>query len=334
MSLPGIERLKGYVNLPIIMAPMFLVSNTNMVINACKSGILGSFPALNARTEETLDNWMKEINEELKAYETIMPDKKVAPWAVNFIAHRTNKRYREDLGLIKKHQPPIVITSLGDPSPVVQVVQDYGGLVFSDVINIKLAKKAIEKGSDGLILISAGAGGHGGTYNPFAFIHEVRTFWDGPIILGGGLTKGEDILAAEAAGADFVYMGSNFIPSTESTAVPGYKQMVVDSSIEDIIYTDVFSGINANYLIPSIVKAGIDVNQLEDMKRADISKIGKADVKAWKDIWGAGQGIGAIKNQLSVAEIVDELQKEYLQAKERVIVNSREMGVPSYPPIH
>ncbi|WP_085991200.1 NAD(P)H-dependent flavin oxidoreductase [Oceanobacillus senegalensis] len=318
MNLSTTESLKELVHLPVIVSPMFLVSNTEMVIHACKAGVIGSFPALNARTEKILAEWMKQIKDELERYKKENPNKKVAPWAVNFIAHRTNKRYHEDLQLIKKYQPPIVITSLGDPSPVAQVVHEYGGIVLTDVINITFAKKAIEKGADGLILISAGAGGHGGTYNPISFVHEVRTFWDGPIVLGGGLSQGEDILAAEVIGADFVYMGSRFIPAEESAASDAYKKMVVDCGIEDIIYSDVFSGIHANYLIPSIVNAGIDPKQLENMKKEDLSKVGNADARAWKDILGAGQGIGAIQNQQSIAEIVEELEKDYLQARKKI----------------
>lgn len=311
-----VEQLKQSTKLPVIMAPMFLVSNPTMTINACASGIVGSFPALNARTSDILEEWMKQITTELQEIKAQNPDKLVAPWAINYITHRSNKRYHEDLNLIEKYQPPIVITSLGDPSAVVKIVHEYGGLVFSDVINVKFAKKAIEKGTDGLILVASGAGGHAGILNPFAFLHEVREFFDGPIVLAGGMSKGEDILAAEVLGADFVYMGSRFITATESSAVDGYKNMIVDSSIDDVIYTDAFSGVNANYLIPSIKRAGLDPTNLAKKEDINFDKLNDPKVKAWKDVWGAGQGVGSINKIQSVAEIVEELQVSYEKAKQ------------------
>lgn len=315
-----IEEIKKNLRIPVIMAPMFLVSGPEMVMEACKSGIIGSFPALNARTASMLAEWMEEINRELDAHQKQFPDKKVAPWAINYITHRSNKRYVEDLELIERFKPPIVITSLGDPSRVAEIVHRYGGLVFSDVINIKYAKKAIEKGSDGLVLVSAGAGGHGGTYNPFAFIHEVRTFFDGPIALAGTLTKGEDILAAEILGADFAYIGTRFIPAKESRAQEEYKQAIADATIEDIIYTDAFSGINANYLLPSIVRAGLDPEKLKSKEKIDLSELSNSKAKAWKDIWGAGQGVGPIdKTNQTVEEIVAELEFSYKAAKQKII---------------
>jgi len=310
-----IDRIKESIKLPVIMAPMFLVSNPGMVINACKAGIVGSFPALNARTDEILSSWMEEINQELEIFKKENPDKKVGPWGVNFVAHhKMNKRYHEDLALIKKYQPPIVITSLGDPGPIAEIVHAYDGLVLSDVVNIKFAKKAIEKGSDGLILVSSGAGGHGGDLNPIAFLHEVKSFFDGPVVLAGGMSKGEDILAAEILGADFVYMGTRFIPAMESTAGDAYKDMVIDSGSADILYTDVFTGVNANYLIPSIENAGIDVKALKNNEKVDASEI-----KVWKDVWGAGQGVGVVNKAQSVSEIVDELNSSYEDAKSGII---------------
>lgn len=303
------------------MAPLFLVSNPAMVIQACKSGIIGSFPALNARTGSVLEEWMDHINQELFHRRKEYPDEKIAPWAINFITHRTNKRYKDDLRLIEKYNPPIVITSLGDPSEAVKVVHEYGGFLFSDVINVKFAKKALEKGADGLILVSSGAGGHGGTYNPFAFIHEVRQFFDGPVVLAGGMSKGEDILAAQLIGADLVYMGSRFIPSVESSAKISYKQMVIESGIEDILYTDAFSGVNGNYLIPSIEKAGLDPKHLARKEKADFSGLGNQEARAWKDIWGAGQGIGPIKSIQTVHEITEELEAGYEQAKKQVKIS-------------
>ncbi len=225
--------------------------------------------------------------------------------------------------MIEKYQPPLVITSLGDPSPVVKIVHEYGGLVLSDVIDIKFAKKALEKGSDGLVLVTAGAGGHGGTYNPIAFIHEVREFFDGPLVLAGGLSKGEDILVAEILGSDFAYLGSRFIPAVESKAVDEYKEMILSSSIEDIIYTDTFSGIHANYLIPSIEKAGLDPKNLPSKDDIDFSNLREKKAKAWKDIWGAGQGIGSIKKIQTVAEIVEELKQQYDKAKAKVTKDSK-----------
>lgn len=318
MSKEKIMKLKEQVELPVIMAPMFLINDPNMVLRACESGIVGTFPALNARTTEILDDWLKQITTEWEELKQSNPDKKIAPWGINFISHRTNKRFYEDLQLIEKYQPPLVITSLGDPSPVVKIVHEYGGLVLSDVIDIKFAKKALEKGSDGLVLVTAGAGGHGGTYNPIAFIHEVREFFDGPLVLAGGLSKGEDILVAEILGSDFAYLGSRFIPAVESKAVDEYKEMILSSSIEDIIYTDTFSGIHANYLIPSIEKAGLDPKNLPSKDDIDFSNLREKKAKAWKDIWGAGQGIGSIKKIQTVAEIVEELKQQYDKAKAKV----------------
>lgn len=275
-----IKQLEESTNLPVIMAPMFLISNPKMVLNACEAGIIGTFPALNARTGVILEDWMKQINTELREKKKRSPDKNIAPWGINLITHRSNKRYEEDLNLIEKYQPPIVITSLGDPSLVVKIVHKYGGAVFSDVINIKFAKKAIEKGTDGLVLVSNGAGGHGGVLNPIPFLHEVREFWDGPVALAGGLSKGEDVLAVEILGADFAYMGSRFIPSIESSAVAEYKDMIINSSVEDIIYTDAFSGVNANYLIPSIINAGLDPNNLEKKKEINFDKSNNQQAKA------------------------------------------------------
>jgi nitronate monooxygenase len=312
-----VRRLKESLRLPLFVAPMFLISNPAMVLTACEAGVIGSFPALNARTGDILEEWLKEIKGQWDEWKR-KNRKEPAPWAVNLICHRSNARYEEDLKRIEKYQPPIVITSLGDPGPVAKIVHGYGGVVFSDVINVKFAKKAIEKGTDGLILVAGGAGGHGGTYNPFAFLHEVREFWDGPVVLAGGMARGEDILAAEVLGADFVYMGSRFIPSEESAADEEYKQMVLDASIEDILYTDAFSGVHANFLIPSIVKAGLDPADLQGKGKVDFSEMNGPKRKAWKDIWSAGHGIGAVKKRQSVAEIVAELEAQYRAAKRKI----------------
>ncbi|RWR09281.1 nitronate monooxygenase [Siminovitchia fortis] len=306
------RALKENSALPVIMAPMFLVSSPQMVINGCKSGIIGSFPLLNARTADVLDQWMEEIKQELQGI-------KAAPWAVNFIVHHTNKRYEEDLALIKKHQPPIVITSLGDPSPVVRIVHEYGGLIFSDVISIFHAKKAAEKGVDGLVLVCSGAGGHAGTINPFAFLGAVKEFWNGITILSGAISSGRDILAAEAMGADFAYMGTRFITAEESFASVDYKEMVIDSTLDDLIYTDAFSGVKANYLKPSIRKAGLDPDKLESKEHADFSKMNTTGSKAWKDIWSAGQGVNTIQKIQPVKEIVAGLRESYNQARKELL---------------
>lgn len=317
MTNEAIEKLKKGVELPVIMAPMFLISNPKMVLEACEAGIIGTFPALNARTTGKLDEWMREIREGLQAIKA-KNGKEPAPWGVNFISHRSNKRFQEDLSLIAKHKPPLVITSLGDPSPVVEVVKPYGGVVLSDVIDVRFAKKALEKGSDGLVLVAAGAGGHGGRLNPIAFMHEVREFFDGPVALAGTLSKGEDIVVAETLGADFAYIGTKFIVTEESSAQEEYKQMIIDSTISDIIYSPAFSGIHANYLIPSIVNAGFDPQALPEKGKIDFSKYGNPDAKAWKDIWGAGQGVGAIKKRETLKEMVKALRREYLQTQEKI----------------
>lgn len=317
------STISDQLELPVITAPMFLVSSPKMVIEACKSGIIGSFPLLNARTSEILEEWMKEISDELSATKLKEPNRKVGPWAVNLVVHRSNKRYEEDLELVKKYQPPIIITSLGDPSLVTDVVHEYGGLVFSDVIDLKYAKKAVQKGVDGLILVCSGAGGHSGVINPFAFISSVREFWDGIIVLAGSITNGNDILAAEALGADLVFMGTRFIAATESMADEEYKKMVGESTFEDIIYTDVFSGVKANYLIPSIKKAGIDPDLLPDKKSIDFSEMNKSKAKAWRDIWSAGHGVTTIKKIQPVAEIVEELKKSYSDSLSSLIKNKR-----------
>lgn len=316
MSKDDIRSLKDSLQLPVIMAPMFLVSNPTTVLEACKNGIIGSFPTLNARTNEILDEWMGLIKQNLNRLEEENPEKVVAPWAINFIAHKShNKRYDEDLQLIKKHQPPIVITSLGDPSPIAKIVHSYGGMVLSDVIDTKFAKKAIEKGSDGLILITSGAGGHGGTLNPIAFIHEVQEFFEGPIILGGTISKGEDILAAEILGADFVYMGTRFIASHEAGVTQDYKEMLIHANIHDIIYTAAFSGVHANYLIPSLVKAGI---HLDELPKEGKMKLENPDIRAWRDIWSAGQGVGTVRKIQTIEEIINELKVQYKMAKEKI----------------
>lgn len=295
------------LSLPVIVAPMFLVSSPESVIAACRSGVVGSIPLLNARTAEACEGWLKELKEALPT----------EPWAVNFIAHKTNKRHDTDLELIQKYEPPIVIASLGHPGTVTEVVHNYGGKVYSDVASVKHAKKAASAGVDGLILVCAGAGGHGGMLNPFAFVDAVKEFWSGTIILSGGISGGKDILAAQIMGADFAYMGTRFIAAEESVASPEYKEMLVDSSIEDILYTDSFSGVHANYLIPSLLKNNIDPKDLKPRESVDLSHM--VDVKAWRDVWSAGHGVTTIKSVETTARIVERLVNEYEDAKKEVI---------------
>lgn len=310
-----LENLSQDLSLPVIVAPMFLVSSPKMVIEGCKSGVIVSFPLLNARTAETLKEWMETITMELTTAKQKKTDQAIAPWAVNFIAHRSNKRYNEDLALIREYQPPIVITSLGDPGPVVEIVHQYGGLVFSDVITVSHAQKAASKGVDGLVLVCTGAGGHAGTINPFAFMGAVKEFWDGMIILSGAISSGRDILAAQALGADFAYMGTRFIAAEESFAQKEYREMLIDSTLDDLIYTNAFSGVNANYLKPSIRKAGLDPDQLENKNKADFSKMNDAAPKAWKNIWSAGQGVNTINKVQTIKQIVEELEASYKEAR-------------------
>ncbi|MFC7440705.1 NAD(P)H-dependent flavin oxidoreductase [Laceyella putida] len=300
--------------LPVIAAPMFLVSSPEMVIEGCKAGIIGSFPLLNARSVNILDDWMKRIVEELERIRENNPNHRIAPWAVNLVVHRTNKRFETDLDLIKKYQPPIVITSLGDPTPVVNIVHEYDGLIFSDVSTLVHAKKAARTGVDGLVLVCSGAGGHAGTLNPLAFVGEVREFWDGITILAGCLSSGRDILATEALGVDLAYMGTRFIPASESFASEEYKNMLIESTLDDLIYTDAFSGVNANFLKPSIRRNGLDPDRLQKKEAVDFSHLNEADSKAWRDIWSAGQGVGQIKRVQTVAEIVADLRREYDEA--------------------
>lgn len=289
--------------LPIIVAPMFLVSTPEKVIEAGKAGVIGSFPLLNARPIEKCEEWLKEIKRELGD----------AAWAVNFICHRkANKRYDDDLELIRKYKPPIVITSLGNPNEVLEIVHAYSGFVYSDVASVHHAKKSAEIGVDGLILVCAGAGGHGGTLNPFAFIAAVKEFFEGTIILSGSISTGADVAAAKLMGADYAYMGTRFLASEESNAQEEYKQMVLDSTINDILYTDSFSGVHANVLIPSLLKEGIDPLTLKSRDEIDLSHL--VNVRAWRDIWSAGQGVTTVKKRETTKKIIEKLENEYEKA--------------------
>ncbi|UHA76184.1 nitronate monooxygenase [Paenibacillus sp. 481] len=310
------------LSLPVIVAPMFLISSPKMVIESCKAGLIGSFPLLNARTAEDLDDWMQQITDALYAAKAKEPGRRIAPWAVNLIVHRTNKRFETDLALIVKHQPPIVITSLGDPQPIVDVVHQYGGLVFADVSTLKHADKAAQRGVDGLVLVCSGAGGHAGAINPLAFIAEVKKTWTGITILAGSISNGQDILAAEVLGADLAYMGTRFIATTESFAHHDYQTMLIESTLDDLIYTDAISGVKGNYLIPSIRNAGLDPAKLLKKDSIDFSQLNATNAKAWKNIWSAGQGLGAIEQVASVAQVAAELKQQYKQALHQLQLTS------------
>lgn len=313
MSLPKV--LQDNLALPVIGAPMFIVSQPPLVLAQCLAGIVGSFPALNARPKESLDEWLTLLNAELAAARRAEPARKIAPFAVNQIVHHSNDRLDHDLALCVKHRVPMIITSLRAPGEVVKEVHAYGGIVFHDVINVRHAQKALEAGVDGLILVAAGAGGHAGMLSPFALVSEVRRFWDGPIALSGAIARGEQILAAQAMGADLAYIGTRFIPTPEANAVVGYKQMIVDSSAADVVYTPYFTGVHGNYLRPSITAQGLDPDNLPLRDKTSMS-FGSDRTKAWRDIWGVGQGIGSIDEILPVNEVVARLGREYRAARD------------------
>ena len=315
------------LRLPIISAPMFLVSGADLVKNCCLNGIIGSFPAPNARPIELLDQWMGQLNAELEAARTNDPERKIAPWAMNMVVHRSYSRLQDELALIEKHQPQLVITSLGSPRAVVEIVHQYGGLVFADVSDLTFAKKAAETGVNGLILVASGAGGHAGQINGFAFVDMVRDFWDGIIVLAGSISTGKSILAAQAAGADFAYMGTRFIVAKESMAKDEYRQMLINATQEDILLTDAFSGVKANMLIPSIKKAGLDPEKLVKKEKVDFDHMQKENnARAWRDIWSAGHGVGAIHEIQSVSDIVNQLESEYREALRNVNQNAERLS--------
>jgi len=314
MPLPA--SLEGKLRVPLIGAPMFIVSGPELVIAQCQAGIVGSFPALNARPQNILGEWIKQIRGSLGAYAEDNPGEPVAPFAVNQIAHASNKRLREDMETCVEHQVPIIITSLRPPEDVVTAVHSYGGLVFHDVISLRHARKAIEQGVDGVIAVCAGAGGHAGPLSPFALVKEIRKEFDGTVILSGCITSGQDVLAAKAMGADLAYSGTRFIASDEANAVPAYKEMVVDSDASGIAYSSFFTGIPGSYLKGSITNAGLDPDNLPDGSKSDMdfAAASKPDAKAWKDIWGAGQGVGNIDAVLPAREIVLNIEREYEEA--------------------
>lgn len=317
MSLPAIfDNLR----LPVIGSPLFIVSGPELVIAQCKAGVVGSFPALNARPASQLDEWLHQITEELAAHNRDNPDRPAAPYAVNQIVHRSNNRLEEDIAICAKWQVPVTITSLGAREDLNQAVHAWGGITLHDVIDDRFARKAIEKGADGLIPVAAGAGGHAGTTSPFALMQEIREWFAGPVALSGSIAHGQSILAAQAMGADFAYIGSAFIATKEANAVEGYKENIVEAKASDIVYSDLFTGVHGNYLRQSIVKAGMDPDNLPkgDISTMNFGSGGNTEAKAWKDIWGSGQGIGAVKEVQSVADMVDRLEREYRVAKERL----------------
>lgn len=307
MAIPA--SLNQNLTLPVLCAPMFIVSHPDLVIAQCKSGVIGSFPALNARPKEALDEWLTRIKGELAA------DPNAAPFAVNQIIHPSNERLDHDMALCIQHEVPLIITSLSAPTAIVPPVHAYGGKVFHDVISVRHAEKALEAGVDGLILVCAGAGGHAGMLSPFALVGEVRKFYDGPIILSGAITYGAAILSAQAMGADLAYIGTRFIATTEANAGDAYKQAIVDSAAADVVYTPYFTGVHGNYLKKSILAAGLDPANLPEKDKTAMNFGGSTAAKAWKDIWGAGQGVGNIGDVMPTAELVARMKQEYQTAK-------------------
>ncbi|WP_372084769.1 NAD(P)H-dependent flavin oxidoreductase [Tistrella mobilis] len=322
MSLP--DSLARRLQLPVIGSPLFIVSNPDLVIAQCKAGIVGSFPALNARPGPALEDWLKRIRDELGQWDEENPDRPSAPYAVNQIVHRSNDRLNHDIDMCVKYEVPVVISSLGAREELNQAIHSYGGVVLHDIINDTFARKAIEKGADGLIAVSAGAGGHAGTWSPFALIQEIRKWFDGPLALSGSIANGASILAAQAMGADLAYIGSAFIATKEANATEAYKQAIVDHGAGDIVYTNLFTGVHGNYLKPSIVNAGLDPDNLpvSDPSKMNFGSGGNTKSKAWRDIWGCGQGIGAIDAVLSAGDLVDRFKREYAAARDSLAARS------------
>jgi nitronate monooxygenase len=317
MSLPPILQ---NLEIPIVAAPMFIVSGPELVIAQCKAGIVGSFPALNARPADELEKWIVRVKLELEQYQKDNPGKKVAPFAVNQICHPSNNRLDHDNEVCRKHEVPIIITSLQANQDVYDSTHSYGGIILHDVVNIRHSKKALSMGADGLIAVCSGAGGHAGRLSPFALIPEIRQFHDGPLLLSGSISTGGSVAGALAIGADLAYIGTRFIASKEANAVDGYKQEIIDSSGEDIVYSSLFTGVHGNYLKGSIEKAGLDPANLPtaDKSSMNFGSSGNTDAKAWKDIWGAGQGVGSVHNAPSMQEIIDIFKAEYAEAQSRV----------------
>ncbi len=314
MPIPA--AFQGRLSIPVIGSPLFIISGPELVMAQCRAGVIGSFPSLNARPLAQFEEWLQRLNTELTPHD--------APYAVNLIVHKSNDRLMDDLALCVKYKVPMVITSLGARYDVNEAIHSYGGIVMHDVITNAFARKAVEKGADGLIAVAAGAGGHAGTISPFALIQEIREWFDGPLALSGSIANGAAVLAAEAMGADFGYIGSAFIATAEARAVDGYKEMIVESAASDIVYSNLFTGVHGNYLRPSIVKAGLDPDNLaqSDPSKMNFGSGGNTDAKAWKDIWGCGQGIGAVKAVLPAADLIARLRREYDAARGRVMGGS------------
>ncbi|QGG40648.1 NAD(P)H-dependent flavin oxidoreductase [Aeromicrobium yanjiei] len=312
-----VPALAGPLTLPVVGSPLFICSGPELVGAQCRAGIIGAFPALNARPAALLSDWIQQIDEENASFAAADPDAYVGPFAVNQIVHRSNDRLEQDMAVIVEHQVPIVITSLGARTEINDAVHSYGGIVLHDVIDDEFARKAIDKGADGVIAVAAGAGGHAGTQSPFALVREIRSWFDGPLLLSGAISHGSSILAAQAAGADLAYVGSAFLATHEANAAPDYKQMIVDSTAKDIVYSNLFTGVHGNYLRGSIEAAGMDPDDLgvSDPSAMDFSSQAVDGPKAWRDIWGAGQGIGAIEERVSVAALVQSLRAQYDQAR-------------------
>ncbi len=307
---------------PVIGSPLFIISTPQLVIAQCKAGVVGSMPSLNARPAEVLEEWLKEITETLAAYNAAHPEAPAAPFAINQIVHKSNDRLEHDMALCVKYKVPIIITSLGAREDINAAAHSYGGVVLHDVINNKFAKKAIEKGADGLIAVATGAGGHAGVKHPFALVQEIRQWFDGPLALSGAIATGDAVLAAQACGADFAYIGSPFIATTEARASEAYKQAIVDSNSDDIVYSNLFTGVHGNYLAPSIRNAGLDPEHLPESDPSKMNFGANAGAKAWKDIWGCGQGIGAIGKVQSAGEYIAQLKREYAAAKARLLATA------------
>ncbi len=319
----NIPSILKSLRIPVIGSPMFIISNPKLVIEQCKAGIVGSMPALNARPASQLDEWLAEITETLADYNAKNPDRPAAPFAINQIVHRSNNRLEQDMELCVKYKVPIIITSLGAREEVNVAAHSYGGIVLHDIINNKFAHKAIDKGADGLIAVASGAGGHAGSKSPFALVQEIRQWFDGPLALAGSIATGKSILAAQAMGADFAYIGSPFIATHEARAAEDYKQAIVDCSSDDVVYSNLFTGVHGNYLAPSIRAAGLDPENLPESDPSKMNFGGEGKSKAWKDIWGSGQGIGAINEVTSAGKFVDKLHHEYIEARENLLKASQ-----------
>jgi len=310
-----LQFLRAATRLPVIGAPMFLVSGPDLVVAQCAAGIVGTFPSLNARPQDALGDWLARIEDGLAAHRRAHPGAIVAPYGVNLVVHPSNPRWQGDLDICVAHRVPLVVTSLHAPDAVVQAVRPHGGLVFHDVTTVRHARRALDAGVDGLILVAAGAGGHAGSLNPIALVNEIRAFYDGPLALSGCISHGKDVLAAQALGCDFAYMGTRFIATHESLAPNRYREMVLRAGIDDVLYTPFFSGVPANYLIPSIAAAGLDPALLDQMEANPVNLDKRSRPKAWKDVWSAGQGVGATQELLSTRALVDQLAREYEEAR-------------------